>query len=265
MKIITCIKQVYDLDIVLENDWIVDNNKVDIHYANRIINPFDETALEMMLSIKDENPSIITEAITIGDKSSDDILRKALALKTDTVTRIDLHHEKLRSPNDTASLLYNQITSKNVDLVLCGKQSDIRNYGQTAQILAAKLDWPCFTDVYEIKYIDKKYTLKRLSGNNEQIVTIKGPLVISVIQSENKYLRMATLRDMLFAKKKEIYTISNEVALKQLSESKIKNNLHSLYIEKQHKECKYLPLKQENNIYTELSNLIKEKTGKVIL
>ena len=264
MKIVSCIKQVYDLDIVLENDWVVDktNNTVDIHYAKRIMNSFDETALEMMLHLQDINNDLLTKVITVGDQQCDNILKKALAVGTKEALRIDVHETDLKSPNDISTLLYNSIKEdKSIDLILCGRQSDIHNYGQTGQILASKLGWPCFTNVYEIEYIENVYHLSRLSNNNEEKIIVKGPILITVIQTENKYLRMATLRNMLLAKTNEIEIISNETARGYLRKNNVKQHFQKLTIDKQIKQCQFITAQDDVDEFTQLNKIISKLKG----
>ena len=264
MKIVSCIKQVYDLDIVLENDWVVDNEtkSVDIHYANKIINSYDEASLELMLQLKDKEPNIKTRALTIGEKHTESILQKALAIGVDEVLRIDVSTDRIRSPYDNAQLIYESVKNdKTIELILCGKQSDINNYGQTGQILAEKLGWSCFTNVYEVDLIDSHYHLSRLLKEGIEKVITKAPLVITSIPSPDKFLRMATLREMIKAKKTNIPVISNEFALHQLS--KLDKHYHSkgISIEKPVKECIFLESKDDNPVSFQINNLITKYRG----
>lgn len=264
MKIVSCIKQVYDLDIVLENDWVVDDTQhaVDIHYANRIMNSYDEASLELMLQLKDNNKSIITKAITIGDKQTESILHKALAIGVDEALRVDAASDQIRNPFDNATLLYESVKNdESIDLILCGKQSDITNYGQTGQILAEKLHWPCFTNVFEIEHIDNEYHLSKLLKDGIESIVTKGPLVITTIPSPDKFLRMATLRDMLKAKKSVISTMPKETVSDFLSHSNKHYNSLELTIDKPIKKCIYIEKKTNTTMEQQLYNLICECKG----
>jgi electron transfer flavoprotein beta subunit len=259
MKIVSCIKQVYDLDIVLENDWVVDEtqNSVDIHYANRIMNSYDEASLELMLQLKDNDVTIRTEAVTIGEKPTESILQKALAVGVDEATRIDVGSTHINNPFDNATLLYETIKEDDsIDLILCGKQSDITNYGQTGQILAEKLNWASFTNVFEIDFIDSYYRLSRLVKDGVEKVTIKGPLVVTSIPSPNKFLRMASLRDMMKAKKKDIKVISKELALEILSKKTRQYKSVGITIDKPVKDCIYLENTSDKSTEDQLNELI---------
>ncbi|PAT01341.1 hypothetical protein CI105_07115 [Candidatus Izimaplasma bacterium ZiA1] len=265
MKIISCIKQVYDLDIVLENDWVVDEttNKINIDYANLIMNPYDETALELMLRITDSSKDIKTEVITIGNKKSEAILRKALAIGVDDATRIEIDHELINNPFNIAKLLHHKIKDdKEVKLVLCGRQSDIFNHGQTGQILAEKLGWSCFTNVFNITYKDSYFNVSRTTSSGIEHIKTNNPLVVTVTQSPNMFLRMATLMNTMKAKQKPINFISKE--LSEISEDTNEKfyNLEKLTVEKSKKNCIYLNENKNKSINLQLSDLINNSLNK---
>ena len=167
MKIITCVKQVRDLDMILKDDWVLDDTQqsVDLYYANKLLNPYDQTSVELMLRLRD-NQNIKTEVITIGDASTDEVLRKCFSVGVDSCKRVDINDSLFRTPRSTATYLKEAIDLEDVDLILCGKQADNGNHGQTGQILAKKLGWPCFTDILDIHFKESNFELTRLSENN---------------------------------------------------------------------------------------------------
>ena len=254
MNILCCIKQVYDLDIILEKDWLVDENtnSVDVYYANRIINPFDETAIEMMLRLQDKDSNVTSNVLTVGEKRSDASLIRSLASGVTNATRIDIKEDLLLNPNITASAIYQEIHNQDLDLILCGRQSDINNFGQTGQILAKKLGWSCFTNVFDITHKEGKFYLSRLTNQGIEHIITEGPLVVTITQTANMFLRMATLRDLMQAKKQSIKLITK-------SNTKIPMHLQSLYkkqkltIDNEKKNCEFINVNNSKN----LSSLIE--------
>lgn len=207
MKVVSCIKQVRDLDNILPYDWVVDeqNQRVDIDYANRIMNTYDEMALELMLQLCDMHEDIESLAITIGDKGSEAILRKALAVGVGSVVRVDKETEAIDDPHYIAALLKAEVLQQGeINLILCGRQADNGNSGQTGQILAAMMGWPCITMAVDIKIENDEFIVSHLVSKGIEHVRLKGPLVVTVTQLKDKYLRMATLRASMQAKKKLI-------------------------------------------------------------
>ncbi len=245
MKIVTCIKQVRDLDIILSKDWVVNegSNSVNIDYANSIINTYDENALEMMLRLSDYDNNIKTIALTIGDSNSEKILRKALAVKTDSAIRIENNKELDFHPVQIATMIKNVIEKiEDVQMVMCGRQASIGDNGQTGLILAEMLGWPCISLVTDIIWKDDNLLVTHQVENGLETLEVKLPVVLTVTQSPDKFLRMATIKDVLAAKKKDIIVrILRGLGIQEdnLFESK-GFKLKRIYTNDQNKECEII-------------------------
>ena len=257
MTIISCIKQVRDLDIVLRDDWVVseDGRSINIDYANRIMNTFDETSLELMLRLKDASEELHTKVVTIGPIESEKILLKALALGGDKAQRINVTSDIDFSPASVARLLKDSIDEEpDAELVLCGRQADNGSNGMTGQLLAELQGWPCITMVTDIEKIDKEYRLSRIREDGIEHLLVKPPFVASVSQSENKLLRMAGLKAMLEAKKKpiDIVEIDGDAGLADSF-----SDLEALLINRPDKHCYYIEDTEESSKSVQLVNLLK--------
>jgi electron transfer flavoprotein beta subunit len=258
MTIVSCIKQVHDLDIILKNDWVVeeDGQTINIDYANRIMNTYDETSLELMLRLNDRQAEFQTMAVTIGGSHSETILRKALALGVEKAIRIEPSTKLDYSPDKVAFLLSDIIKGQNdVELVLCGRQADNGNNGQTGQILAEMLGWPCITMVTDIKKLENKYKISRMVEQGIEHLYVSAPLVVSVTQSENKQLRMATLKATLDARKKVIEQFDYEDL--SLIEEYSKYKLERISINSSEKHCIYINDKENETKSDQLVKILK--------
>lgn len=215
MTIISCIKQVQDLDIVLKDDWVVEKDGVTINidYVNQIMNTYDETSIELMLRLSDDS-DIKTKVITLGNEKSEGILRKAMAVGVNEAVRIESHECLDFMPEQVAYCLKTYINqeekNRTVQMVMCGRQADIGNHGQTGQILAEMLGWPCITRVTDIKKTNDGFKISRIEDWGIEHIYVTGPVVVTITQSKNKMLRMATLKAMLEAKKQSIEVYSVE-------------------------------------------------------
>lgn len=207
MTMISCIKQVYDLDIVLKDDWLVSKDMtIDIDYANRVMNTFDEASLELMLRLCDYDETV-SQVVTIGEKSSETMLRKALALGVTSAVRIETEKVYDYNPLLVAHLLKDYISgqmTKNIQIIFCGQEADIGNHGQTGQLLAELLGLPCISRVTDIKRFENAFRISHLVDGGIEHIMVDKPVLVTVTQSENKLLRMATLKASLEAKKKTI-------------------------------------------------------------
>lgn len=194
------------MDQVLSADWVVQEDQtIDLSYANRVINTYDEQGLETMLRLKDADPNCSTIAMTLGTKETESMLTKALALQVEKAIRIDGETAISQPPQAVARMLCAGIKKiGEVDLVLCGRQASGSENGQTGLILAELLGWPCVSLVTDIVWRDEKWMIIHQVGEGIEEVVMEGPVVLTMTQAADHFLRMATLRDMMDAKKKSI-------------------------------------------------------------
>jgi electron transfer flavoprotein beta subunit len=199
-------KQVLDLDQVLSSDWVVQENQtIDLSYANRVINTYDELGLEMMLRLQDQDPNCKSISMTVGTEETESMLRKALALSVGEAIRIDQTISMDQMPQAVARLLCAGIQKiGDVDLVICGRQASGSDYGQTGLILAELLNWPCMSLVTEVVRRNDQWIITHQVDDGLEEVVVEGPVVLTMTQSADHFLRMATLRNTMVAKKKEI-------------------------------------------------------------
>ena len=260
MTIISCIKQVRDLDIVLKDDWFVaeDGRSINIDYANLIMNTFDETALELMLRLKDADDELKSTVVTVGPVSTEKLLLKALALGVDTAVRIDAAQDLDFRPRVTAHLLKDAVSGEpDAEIVLCGRQADNGSNGLTGQLLAEMLGWPCYTMVIDLVKNDAGYKISRLLPDGVEHFTVKPPFVAAVTQTDNKLLRMAGLREILEAKKKPIQRLTVDMDKGPWGDYKTK--FRSLSIMKSKKNCQYIEENENQSKSAQLIEIIKDR------
>jgi electron transfer flavoprotein beta subunit len=108
------------------------------------MNPFCELAIEQSVRLREGKvPSLPVESITavsIGEEKNQQILRTALAMGADKAIHVETEDDP--EPLGVAKVLKAIAEKENVNLILLGKQSIDRDFGQTGQILAGLLGWP---------------------------------------------------------------------------------------------------------------------------
>lgn len=93
-KILVCFKIVPDLDDVMTDDWnaCIEGN-IDLSYAKKIYNCFDESALEMALRLGDtatgQGQDVDVTALTIGSGNIDNFLKNLYAVNVNKVIKIE--------------------------------------------------------------------------------------------------------------------------------------------------------------------------------
>lgn len=108
------------------------------------MNPFCELAVEQSLRLREGKvPSLPVEqivAVSIGPAKTVDTLRTALAMGADKAIHVEVDGDP--EPLAVAKVLRKIAEREGSNLVLLGKQSIDRDFGQTGQVLGGLLKWP---------------------------------------------------------------------------------------------------------------------------
>ena len=108
------------------------------------MNPFCELAVEQSLRLREGKvPSLPVESITVvslGPAKTVDTLRTALAMGADKAIHVEVDEDP--EPLGVAKVLKAIAERENSNLILLGKQSIDRDFGQTGQMLGGLLNWP---------------------------------------------------------------------------------------------------------------------------
>jgi electron transfer flavoprotein alpha/beta subunit len=202
MKVLTCFKVVPDLKLLTDEDWQVVDNQVEVGFVENDWNPFDESALEMTLKLSDLcesfNGSMGLTVISVGSKKIDSFLKTLLALKFQHAVRIETEQDLRFNPHQIAAWLAGYVKKIPQDMVVMGVQSGVGDNAQTPLLVAEILEWPCITQVIGIKPESNgclRVTSQMDDGVLEQV--IKPPVVLSVGNAPNSFLRVPTLKDKL--------------------------------------------------------------------
>ena len=206
-KILVCIKRVpdYASKLVLSSD-AKDYERSNLKY---IMNPFDEIAVEEAVRLKEKDSSIEIVVATIGQESSTEQLRSALAIGGDRGILI-----KTESAVDSyrANLVFEKIFhQEKPDLVIMGKQAIDTDSNQTGQLLASKLSIHQATFASKIDIIKEENQLKarviREADGGLQTVEVNLPAVITTDLRLNNP-RYPTAPMVIKSKKKQIDTVN---------------------------------------------------------
>ncbi len=202
MKVLVAVKRVVDFNVRIRVKS--DGSGVDTDNVVMSMNPFDENALEEALRMKQAGVASEIIAVTIGGDSSQDTLRKALAMGADRATLIKA--EELPEPLGIAKLLAKVVEQESPEIVILGKQTIDDDSNQTGQMLAALLNWPQGTFASKAVFEGDKLSLTRETDVGLETLNITLPAVITTDLRLNEP-RLPKLPDIMKAKKKPIDVI----------------------------------------------------------
>ena len=201
MRIIVCVKQVIDTAARIE----IKDGKVDGVGLSRVLNPYDEFAIEEALKIRESKPDTNITLVSLGPESFGDALRAGLAMGADkAVHLLDPVFDGLDSLT-ISRLLGKAVESLGFDLIFCGRQAVDIDMAQIGPALAVYLKIPCVTVVTDLEFSENwgvAIATRQIEGGSE---TIESPTpVLLTCQKGLNQPRLPSFKGIMAAKKKTI-------------------------------------------------------------
>ena len=204
MKVLVALKRVVDFNVRVRPT--ADGLGVETAGVKMSVNPFDENAIEEALRLKEAGKATEIVAVTLGAATSQEGLRHALAMGVDRVVHGEIAAPEALDSLAVAKLLKAVVDAEQPQLVLLGKQAIDDDAGQTAQMLAALLDWPQAVAVSKLTVEGNAATVVREIDGGTETLNIDLPAVISADLRLNDP-RFVKLPNLMMAKKKPIGSI----------------------------------------------------------
>ena len=203
MKVLVAVKRVADANVKVRAKS--DGTDVDLNNVKMAINPFCEIAVEEAVRLKEAGTATEVIAVSVGNKSSQEQIRTALALGADRGIQIDTDGEV--ESLAVAKLLKAIVDKESPDLVILGKQSIDTDNNQTGQMLGALTGMAQGTFASELIIEPGKAQVTREIDGGLQTVTLKTPAIVTTDLRLNEP-RYASLPNIMKAKKKvlDIFT-----------------------------------------------------------
>ncbi|WP_127959271.1 electron transfer flavoprotein subunit beta/FixA family protein [Serratia microhaemolytica] len=209
MKLLLALKISPDLAMLSAADWQPDHQQqIDTRHVRRLLTGYDESAAELVLMLRDQMALDLT-ALTIADRTAEPALKQLLALEYQQAVRIEPPPEwDLRlNPATIAALIaaYQQRDAQSV--IVLGAQSLEGQNGQTAFMLAERLQWPCLRGVCQLAVATEPGALQVTCQTEQglECLTVLPPLVLVVANAAAaSALRVPTLKQKLNAAARQI-------------------------------------------------------------
>lgn len=217
MKILVCFKAAPNVEMLLDEDWVIDKKlQIDTSFVRNDLSAYDESALEMALQLseasRDVGLNMELNALTVDGPGATPILKTLSALRFETAVRIEPGADLLFKPMAVASFIsqYMRLYAPQ-DVVLFGSQSDIGENAKTPLLTAEMLGWPCITRATHIGPMDDKHvTVTHQVDDGHIQARVRVPCVIAVGDAPCTYLRKPTLKDRLSYGKKTIAVLTED-------------------------------------------------------
>ncbi|MBK6277121.1 MAG: electron transfer flavoprotein subunit beta/FixA family protein [Gammaproteobacteria bacterium] len=212
MRIVVCIKEVLDPSAV--NNYALagslkiaaDGRTLDVPGIPRLINAYDEQALEAALRLRDAGCECHITAVSIG-RELQDPLKHCAALGADEIVSIDADPGAL-DHHVVANILAAYIRSSGgADLVLCGRQASDDDQGVVPALLGESLDMPVAPIARALALQDGRLRVTRVTPDGDEVLEGALPAVVT-ISNELGEPRFPSARDKMAARKKQAVAVS---------------------------------------------------------
>jgi electron transfer flavoprotein beta subunit len=168
----------------------------------RIINAYDEQAMEAALRLKDAQPETRITAVSVGPESTAEVLKRCVAMGADGAIQVLDDGGESANGLRTAAVLAGLVRELgDVDLVLCGRQGSDYDQGTVPGALAEMLGVPLVTLGAGVEWAGNAVRVTRATPLGNEVVEADLPAVVT-ISNELGTPRYPTSRGMLDARRK---------------------------------------------------------------
>ena len=205
MKALVAIKQVIDPQIKIQVK--LDGSGFDDRAVKRVMNPFDEIAVEEAVRLKEQSIVADIVLVTVGPMRCQDVLRTGLAMGGDRAILIETEQEL--EPLNIAKLLQKVVEKEHPSLILLGKQAVDNDANQVGQMLAGLLNYAQGTSISKLMVNEHDVVVTReIDEGTEQLrLTLPAVLTTDLLLNQPRYVKLPNL---MKAKKKAIEVLTPE-------------------------------------------------------
>lgn len=200
MKIAVLIKQVPDTET---ERHLTNNGRTDRAGSEAVTDEITERALEVALKQKDEDKNVEITLLTMGPKSANETLRKALSMGADKAVHIQDDLLQGSDALSTARVLAAALREINADLVITGNESTDGRGGVVPAMIAELLNQPFLGPLNSVELTGSTIRGERTDAEGTSVQRAQIPAVISVSEAVGE-ARFPKFKGILAAKRKSV-------------------------------------------------------------
>ena len=205
MRIVVCVKEVMDPAAV--NNYAragklkmaADGKTPEAAAVPRLINGYDEQAMEAALLLRDAGLDCKITAVSIGPEQKN-LLKHCAALGADEIVAIDAGSAEIDWHGVAAILTAYIKGSGGADLVICGRQASDDDQGVVPLLLAEQLGMAAATLARKLDMAGGELKVTRVTPDGDEVVQGKLPALVTV-SSELGTPRFPTAKAKMAARK----------------------------------------------------------------
>ncbi len=199
MNVIVCVKRVPDTEARIRVDGA--GTAIETSGIKFDMSPYDAFAVEAALRLKEAAGAGEVALVTLGDASSQETLRKGLAMGADRAVLLtgDVTFDGLA----TAKALAAELEGSDAPLFLFGIKAADDDQQQVGPMVATISGRPCVTGVSTFEVADGKAVCHREVEGGSEVVEVDLPAVLCMTKGPHEP-RLAALKGIMAAKRKPL-------------------------------------------------------------
>lgn len=203
MRILVCLKQVPDTtEVKMSDEFTLERD-----FVAQIMNPADESALELGMKLRDAHGGKLT-LLTMGPARAESMLREAIARGADEAVHLC---DKTFAGADTlvTAACLKAFAEQNgpFDLILCGKRAADGETGQVGPMLASLLDMACVVNATDVVVCEEGFRVRQLLENGSCEWQVQKPALVTLCEWSHR-LRLPTIMGLRRASQAEILRLT---------------------------------------------------------
>ena len=169
----------------------------------RVVNEYDQYALEAAVQIKEASGDADITVVTVGPAAAKDAVTRGLAMGADQGILVQGDPGEIDSFH-TASVLAEIARNASYDLIIVGQETSDSGSGNVGPHLAGLLGLPLVSNVVELEVgADGTVTMQREVEDGRHVVSVKPPVVICALTGLNEP-RYPSLKGIMAARRKPV-------------------------------------------------------------
>ena len=205
MRILVCVKQVPDtMEVKLSSNLTLQRD-----FVAQVMNPADESALELALRLRDQNGGAVT-VLTMGPERAESMLREMLSRGADKAAH--LIDPAFAGSDTLMTARFLSMAARHLggyDLILCGKRAADGETGQVGPMLAQMLNMACVPNITGAELQGSALTAHQLTETGTIIWRARVPCVLTLCEWSCR-LRLPTIMGLRRARNAQILKLTSE-------------------------------------------------------
>lgn len=206
MKMYVCVKQIPDPNTVVSK-LDPTTKRLVRSGVSLVLDPGDESTISAAIKLRDTVGASELTAVCMGPASSQEALRRALAMGVDRAILITDPALAGSDTIGTARVLAQVLKKEGAELIFCSTESTDGYTGMVPGGLAEFLGIPQLTFTRQIKVEGNKATVHRVTAAGYQVVETTLPAVVTIASGSFEAI-YPTMKGIMGAKKKPFVQMS---------------------------------------------------------